>query len=46
MKSSKFNNAKPQPGTIVGTWKLIKHTDLDTVSGNWIYRYRKKWHDS
>lgn len=41
MKSSKTNDAKPQRGTITGTWKLIEHTDLDSVSGKWIYRYGK-----
>lgn len=27
--------------TIVGTWRLVEHTDLDTTTGEWIYRYGK-----
>ena len=42
MKSGKISNTKPHPGTIVGTWRLIKHTDLDTISGKWFFYYEKK----
>jgi hypothetical protein len=41
IKSNKINKLKNHPGTIIGTWKLIEHTDLDTISGKWIYRYGK-----
>ncbi|MBN8576847.1 MAG: lipocalin-like domain-containing protein [Cytophagales bacterium] len=30
------------PGnTLAGTWKLIEFADLDSLTGNWIYRYGK-----
>ena len=41
MTSSKIHNTKLQPSTIVGTWRLIEHTDIDTISGKWFYRYGK-----
>jgi len=41
IKSSKINDTKTQPSTIVGTWRLIEFIDLDTTKGEWIYRYGK-----
>ena len=41
IESSKINKTKNHPGMIVGTWKLIEHTDFDSTSGKWIYRYGK-----
>ena len=38
---SESNNSKKQNSTIVGTWRLIEFSDLDTISGKWIYRYGK-----
>ena len=40
-KSKYINNTKTRATSIVGTWRLIEHTDLDTISGKWIYRYGK-----
>ncbi len=40
-KKSKVDKKKVQPNLLVGTWRLIEHTDLDTMSGKWIYRYGK-----
>ena len=41
IKSGKINDTKLQRGTIVGTWRLIEHTDFDSISGKWIFRYGK-----
>lgn len=39
IKSKHIDKANTQATTIIGTWKLIVHTDLDTISGKWFYRY-------
>jgi hypothetical protein len=41
IKSNKINKANTQITTIVGTWRLVEFTDLDTTSGKWIFRYGK-----
>ena len=40
-KSGKITGTKTKSGLIVATWKLIEFTDLDTLTGKWIYRYGK-----
>jgi len=30
---------KEKPSTIVGTWRLIDYSDIDTVSGKWTHPY-------
>ena len=40
-KSSEINDTKTKASLIVGTWKLIEISDLDTLTGKWIYRYGK-----
>jgi len=32
---------KEKPNAIVGTWKLIEFTDLDSATNTWIFRYGK-----
>lgn len=41
IKSGKINNTSQQPNTIVGTWRLIEHTDFDSITSKWIFRYGK-----
>lgn len=38
-QSGQKNSKRPPSGNIVGTWRLIEHTDLDTITGKWIFRY-------
>jgi hypothetical protein len=34
-------NKKTTTNPLAGTWRLVEFTDLDTVTGKWIYRYGK-----
>lgn len=42
IKTKHISKKKTQATSIIGTWKLIEHTDLDTISGKWFYRYGEK----
>lgn len=41
IKSSKINKGETQVSKLVGTWKLIEFSDLDTITGKWKYDYGK-----
>lgn len=41
VKSKQSTKTKTQATSIVGTWKLIEFVNLDTLNGEWIYRYGK-----
>ena len=34
-------NKKTSTNPLAGTWRLVEFTDLDTLTGKWIYRYGK-----
>ena len=34
-------NKKTPTNPLAGTWRLVEFTDLDTLTGKWIYRYGK-----
>jgi len=40
-KTEKTNKKGIQPNKLVGTWRLIEFADLDSLTGNWGYRYGK-----
>jgi len=41
IKSGKINKVETQVSKLVGTWKLIEFSDLDTITGKWKYDYGK-----
>jgi len=36
-----MDKVKTQSNPLAGTWRLVEFTDLDTLTGKWIYRYGK-----
>ena len=36
-----MENKKATTNPLAGTWRLVEFTDLDTLTGKWIYRYGK-----
>ena len=36
-----MENKKATTNRLAGTWRLVEFTDLDTLTGKWIYRYGK-----
>ena len=41
IKLGKINKVETQVSKLVGTWKLIEFSDLDTITGKWKYDYGK-----
>jgi hypothetical protein len=39
---SNKKTAKQNTNPLAGTWRLIEFSDLDSLTGKWIYRYGKK----
>ena len=39
--TEKANKKTEQQSKLVGTWRLIEFADLDSLTGNWKYRYGK-----
>ena len=39
--NKKTENKKTTTNPLAGTWRLVEFTDLDTLTGKWIYRYGK-----
>lgn len=39
--NNKVDKNKTKPNPLVGTWRLIEFTDLDTLTGKWESRYGK-----
>jgi hypothetical protein len=40
-KSEAFDKKEVPPNKLVGTWRLIEYSDLDSISGEWKYKYGK-----
>lgn len=40
-KNIKPNSSNIKSNKLVGTWRLIEYTDLDTLTGKWTYPYGK-----
>ena len=38
---SNKKTAKQNTNPLAGTWRLIEFTDLDSLTGKWVYRYGK-----
>ena len=39
--NNKVDKNKTKPNPLVGTWRLVEFSDLDTITGNWKYQYGK-----
>ena len=38
-KTEKKNNERLNPSKLIGTWRLIKYANLDSISGKWVFPY-------
>jgi hypothetical protein len=36
-----MENKTTKANPLAGTWRIVEYTDLDTLTGKWIYRYGK-----
>ena len=41
LKNDKTASEKSGPNRLAGTWRLIEFSDLDPLTGSWIYPYGK-----